>query len=325
MANPKYDNKENSRFPVREATELATFLLAQFPAKNRNNIKSLLRNKQVFVGGKIVFQYNHPLQPGDEVTVRWNRLPDAQQYPGIQIVFEDEHLIVIEKADGVLSIATEKEKRNTAYSILSEHVKKQHADNKIFIIHRLDRETSGLMMFAKSEEIQKKVQESWQSTTKERVYLAVIQGQLAQPDGVISSYLVESPKSMMVYSSQNPKNGQKAVTYYETLKTSKGFSLLKVRLETGRKNQVRVHMQSIGHPLVGDKKYGSEINPLRRLGLHAWILAFQHPVTGEALHFETSIPGKFAALFGGKKTDGQTKSAGRPGASRSAASRRSSH
>ncbi|OZI06772.1 RNA pseudouridine synthase [Siphonobacter sp. BAB-5385] len=288
-----YEKKEDTRFAVAEPAELMTFLLKQFPSKNRNNVKSLLRDKQVLVDGKVTFQYNYVLQPGQEVKVRWAKAPEERKYDGLKIVFEDEHLIVIEKEAGLLSMATEKEKRRTAYHLLSEHVKAKKPGNKIFIIHRLDRETSGLMMFAKSEAIQKKVQESWQSTTKERIYLALVAGVLRQSAGVINTNLVESEKSMMVYVTQNPERGQTAVTHYETLQKNARFSLLKVQLETGRKNQIRVHLQSIGHPIVGDKKYESRHDPIHRLGLHAWVLAFQHPVTGEQLRFETAIPRKF--------------------------------
>ncbi|WP_420153079.1 RluA family pseudouridine synthase [Siphonobacter sp.] len=288
-----YEKKEDTRFAVAEPAELMTFLLKQFPSKNRNNVKSLLRDKQVLVDGKVTFQYNYVLQKGQEVKVRWAKAPEERKYDGLKIVFEDEHLIVIEKEAGLLSMATEKEKRRTAYHLLSEHVKAQKPGNKIFIIHRLDRETSGLMMFAKSEAVQKKVQESWQSTTKERIYLALVAGVLRQPAGVINTNLVESEKSMMVYVTQNPERGQTAVTHYETIQKNARFSLLKVQLETGRKNQIRVHLQSIGHPIVGDKKYESRHDPINRLGLHAWVLAFQHPVTGEQLRFETAIPRKF--------------------------------
>lgn len=288
-----YEKKEDTRFAVAEPAELMTFLLKQFPSKNRNNIKSLLRDKQVLVDGKVTFQYNYALQPGQEVKVRWAKAPEERKYDGLKIVFEDEHLIVIEKEAGLLSMATEKEKRRTAYHLLSEHVKAQKPGNKIFIIHRLDRETSGLMMFAKSEAVQKKVQEFWQSTTKERIYLALVAGVPRQPAGVINTNLVESEKSMMVYVTPNPERGQTAVTHYETIQKNARFSLLKVQLETGRKNQIRVHLQSIGHPIVGDKKYESRHDPINRLGLHAWVLAFQHPVTGEQLRFETAIPRKF--------------------------------
>ena len=193
-------------------------------------------------------------------------------------------------------MSTNKGNERTAYSILSDHVKRKDPDNKVFIIHRLDRETSGLMMFAKNEQVQKLVQESWNPTTKQRTYLAVIEGPLNQPVGTHVSYLHES-KALIVYSSSNPANGQEAITHYETLKENEGFALLKVVLETGRKNQIRVHMQDLGHPIVGDKKYGATSNPIGRLGLHAWALSFVHPITGEQLHFETPIPRKFQILF----------------------------
>ncbi len=192
--------------------------------------------------------------------------------------------------------STEKQKDNTAYSILSSHVKKQDPRNRIFVVHRLDRETSGLMMFAKSEKIQKLLQESWNATIEERTYLAVVEGYVEKKQDTITSYLVES-KALIVYSSKNPEVGQKAVTHYEVLKSNKNFSLLKVNLETGRKNQIRVHAKGMGHSVIGDEKYGAKTDPIKRLGLHAWVLAFKHPTTGKDFRFETEIPAKFTNLF----------------------------
>lgn len=293
---PGGTKKQNTRLNVTEAAELMPFLLAQLSHKSRNNIKTLLRDKQILVDGQVVTQYNHPLQPEQQVEVRWEKPPEEEHYRGLSIVFEDDYLLVINKQEGLLSIATNKEKIHTAYSILSGHIKKQDPKNRLFIVHRLDRETSGLMLFAKSERIQNLLQESWSTTTKERTYLAVTEGPVERPQGVISSYLHES-KALMVYSDQNPYNGQHAVTHYETLKSNAWYSLLKVSLETGRKNQVRVHLQDIGHPIVGDAKYGATIDPIGRLGLHAWVLAFAHPITGEQLRFETPIPTRFSGLF----------------------------
>ncbi|MCY7350034.1 MAG: RluA family pseudouridine synthase [Cytophagaceae bacterium] len=290
------NKKPDTRLTVTEEAELMAFLLAKLPHKSRNNIKTLLRDKQIFVDDQVVTQYNHPLKPDQKVNVRWDKPPEEQHYRGLSIVFEDDYLIVINKQEGLLSIATTKEKIHTAYSILSDHIKKQDPKNRLFIVHRLDRETSGLMLFAKSERIQKLLQESWGTTTKERTYLAVTEGPVERPEGVISSYLHES-KALIVYSDQNSYNGQRAITHYETLKSNGYYSLLKVSLETGRKNQVRVHMQDIGHPIVGDAKYGATIDPIGRLGLHAWVLAFAHPVTREQLRFETPIPVKFSGLF----------------------------
>lgn len=286
------------RFTVTEDAELMAFLLAKMPHKNRNNIKTLLRDKQVWVDGKSITQFNHPLKPQQLVEIRSAKIAPEVKYAGLTIIYEDAHLVIINKHEGILSMATDKGNERTAYSILSAHVKRQHPDHKIFIIHRLDRDTSGIMMFAKSERVQKLVQESWNATTKQRVYLAITEGAPEKPAGTYMSYLQES-KALIVYSSQNPEHGQEAVTHYETLKVVNGFALLRVVLETGRKNQIRVHMQDLGHPIVGDKKYGATTDPIGRLGLHSWSLTFQHPITGQQLQFETPIPRRFQLLFKG--------------------------
>lgn len=289
-------DKPSAFLKVTEPTELMAFLIAQLPHKNRNNIKTLLRDKQVLVEGRVVTQFNHLLQPNQKVEITGSKARKEHKYTGLTILFEDPHLIVIEKQEGLLSIATDNRGETTAYRILSDHVKKQNAGQKIFVVHRLDRDTSGVMVFAKSEKIQKLLQETWGPETKERTYLAVTEGVLAPPTGTVLSYLNES-KAMIVYSSQNPGQGQKAITHYETIRANKQWSLLKVNLETGRKNQIRVHLQDLGHPIVGDKKYGARFNPIGRLGLHAWVLGFMHPITKEKLRFETKIPPKFLSLF----------------------------
>lgn len=281
---------------VSEPTELMAFLIAQLPHKNRNNIKSLLSNKQILVDGKVFTQFNHPLKPEQVVTVAANRAPQTSQYRGLTILFEDQSLIVINKQSGLLSMATNKERDRTAYGILSDYVKKENPKNKIFIIHRLDRETSGVMMFARSEKVQRLMQESWNATTKERTYVALVEGVPNPEQGRITSYLRES-KALIVYSSQNPENGQLSITNYKVLKANNGYALLELELETGRKNQIRVHMQDIGHPVAGDAKYGATTNPIGRLGLHAEVLAFEHPITGQAMHFNAPVPKLFQSLL----------------------------
>jgi 23S rRNA pseudouridine1911/1915/1917 synthase len=296
---PKHHgNKQKTKasLVVTENIELMKFLIVKLPQKNRNNIKSLLSNKQVFVDGKPVKQFNHPLAPGQEVEIRWNRIPEEKKYRGINIIYEDRDIVVIDKHAGMLSIATDNQKSQTAYNMLSMHVKSQGSGNKIFVVHRLDRETSGLMMFAKSKNVQHILQSNWKNIISERTYIAIVEGVPEKPEGNITSYLRES-KALIVYSSQNPKDGHKAVTHYEVMKSGRDYSMLKVNLESGKKNQIRVHMQDIRHPVIGDKKYGSKTNPIRRLGLHAWVLAFRHPVNNEPLRFKTPIPGKFRRLF----------------------------
>lgn len=285
----------STQHPVTEPGELMAFLIAQLPHKNRNNIKSLLVNKQILIDGKVYTQFNHPVLPGQVVTVAANRAPEISQYRGLTILFDDQYLIVINKQAGLLSMSTNRERDRTAYGILSDYVKKEDPNNKVFIIHRLDRETSGVMMYAKSEKVQRLMQESWNDTTKERTYMALVEGVPNPPTGTVSSYLHES-KALIVYSSQNPDSGRLSVTNYAVRKAGESYALLELELETGRKNQIRVHMQDIGYPIAGDSKYGAATNPIGRLGLHAERLAFEHPITGERMQFDAPVPKLFLAM-----------------------------
>ncbi len=285
-------NPKDVILTVDENCILMDFLIEQLPHKNRNNIKSLLRNKQVWVEDKLISQFNHPLVPGQQVTVSGSRSRKEKKYREFTIVFEDESLIVIDKAAGLLSMATKNEKRKTAYSFISDYVKQQDPANKIFIVHRLDRETSGLMVFAKNEKVKRLMQENWNEDVLEKSYVAVVEGVPEKKEGTIISWLFEDAV-FKVHSTQNPKKGLKAITHYSVMKTKKDFSLLKIDIETGRKNQIRVHMQDIGYTIVGDKKYGATTSPIRRLGLHAQKLAFIHPVSGEKITLETKIPAFF--------------------------------
>ena len=292
----KLSKKNNVSFKVTEDAVLMDFLKTKMPHKSRNKIKSLLSNKQVLVEGHPVSQFNFPLSPGQKVEIGSNRILPEQKFREYTIVYEDQHLIVIDKMAGLLSMATENEKRNTAYSLLSMHVKKQDKANKIFIVHRLDRETSGLMLFAKSEPVKMKLQEFWTETVIDRTYIAVVEGMVEKQEGTISSYLSED-KVFKMHSSQTPKDGKKAVTHYSVLKKNEAYSLLQVNLETGRKNQIRIHMKEMGHPVAGDKKYGATTNPMKRLGLHAMKITFIHPVTEQKMNFESKIPRVFRRLF----------------------------
>lgn len=283
-------------FKVTESTELMQFLSKQLPDQGRNNIKSLLAHHQILVDDEMISQYNHPLAIGQQVSVLWNKVRRENQPRGLEILFEDDSLIVAVKEAGLLSMATAKEREQTAYSILSEHVKKKDTKNRIFIVHRLDRDTSGIMLFAKSEKVKRLLQDNWKDAVEERKYIAITEGPVTKSEETITSWLTES-KAFIMYSSPTPNGGQKAVTHYKVLKKNRNFSMLEVELETGRKNQIRVHMQDMGHPIIGDKKYGSTKNPIRRLGLHARVLAFRHPITGEDVRFETEIPKEFLSLF----------------------------
>lgn len=290
------DNKIGATFTVAENALLMEFLMAQMPGKSRSKIKVLLGNKRVLVDGKQISQFNHPLTPGQKIEISKEPVLPEKKIKDYSIVYEDAELIVIQKQAGLLTIATDKEKRATAYSLLSDHVKQQDPDNRIFIVHRLDRETSGLLLFAKSEEVKYHLQELWNATVVERTYITVVEGAVEKKEGVITSYLVEG-KTFVVHSSQDPKRGKKAITNYKVLTRNRGYSLLKVNLETGRKNQIRVHMQDLGHSVVGDRKYGATGSPIRRLGLHAQKLSFKHPISRKKMEFETKIPEEFLKLF----------------------------
>jgi len=281
---------------VTGSTELMKFLIEKFPEKSRTAIKSMLAHKQITVGDMVTTQFDLPLTRGQMVYLNKKKSAEKPRFRGLRIVHEDADVIVIDKTSGLLSMASDKEKIKTAYSILSEYVKRFDPKNLIFIVHRLDRETSGLMMFARSKKAQEILQKDWNESIIERSYVVVVEGKVDNPEGTVTSWLKEN-KALVMFSSQTPDDGQKAVTHYKVLKTSEHFSLLEVRLETGRKNQIRVHMKDIGHPVAGDKKYGAKLNPIGQMGLHARVLAFKHPTSGKALRFDTPIPGKFLKLF----------------------------
>ncbi len=257
--------------------------------------KSLLRNKQVLVNGDPVTQFNHELKPGDQVSVRGERQADGIVARNMRIVFEDEHIIVIDKNAGLLSMASDNEKYLTAYNILSNYVKQQKPSNRIFIVHSLDRDTSGLMMFARSEKVQSLLQRDWKHNVTARTYVALVEGEVTEPEGVVKSYIYES-KALVMHSTRNPEKGDLAITRFRKLKSNKDYTLLEIMLETGKKNQIRLHMQELGHSIAGDKKYGATTSPIGRLGLHASVLAFIHPVTGKEMRFESKVPAKFRRM-----------------------------
>ncbi|MBP8819348.1 MAG: RluA family pseudouridine synthase [Syntrophomonadaceae bacterium] len=289
-------SNRQTQLNVVEPGELMKFLINKMPDKSRNNIKSLLTHRQVLVDGQAVTQYNYPLQVGQEVTVNWALVREKKPGRGLRIIYEDKDIIIIDKPAGLLSIASDKEKEQTAYHELTDYVRLNDPESRIFIVHRLDRETSGVMLFAKNEDIKRSLQDNWKEAVVDRAYVAVVEGKVEKKEGRVKSWLQET-KTRLVYSSPRSGDGQEAVTDYKVLEAGAGYSLLEIRLETGRKNQIRVHMRDMGHSIIGDKKYGAATNPIGRLGLHAHILAFYHPVSGELMRFETEVPKKFSQLF----------------------------
>lgn len=283
-------------FTVKEEHTLLAFLLEQLPGKGRAALKAALRDQLVCVDDVPVRQFDHALVPGSQVKVRWHREMHKQLgQVELKIIFEDEDLIVIDKPFGLLTIATESEKRKTAYSLLSDYVKRSASRNKIFIVHRLDRDTSGLLLFAKNSTVKEQMQKTWETTVNQRTYVGVVEGAVEKTEGTITSWLAETT-AHRVYSLPTAQAGKQAITHYRKIGGNKRYSLLQINLDTGRKHQIRVHMQEMGHPIVGDKKYGALSNPIQRMALHAQILAFTHPTTGQALRFESPIPPRFLQI-----------------------------
>lgn len=288
-------SKHNTSFKVDKDSELMKFLMEKMPENSRNSIKSLLTKRKIMVDDKIVSQYNAPLKAGQLVTINKTKVA-KHNLNGVTILFEDNDILVVEKERGILSIATKNEREKTAYNILKNYLKEKNPKDKIFVVHRLDRDTSGVMIFAKSEKAQDILQTTWNDSVKERTYVALVEGNVKKDKDTIISYLAEN-KAFITYSTDNEEEGKKAISHYKVLKRNKNYSLLEVNIETGRKNQIRVHMQDIGHSVVGDKKYGSTKNPINRLGLHAHTIVFTHPITKEVLSFTSKIPEAFLSIF----------------------------
>lgn len=276
------------KYIVKENEILIEFLKKMFSNLSKNSVKSLLHNEKVFVNGNMTTKYNYELNIGDVVEIR------EKVAKNIDIIYEDKDIIVINKPSGLLTVATEKEKNKTAYHLVMEYLKKKNKNNRIFIIHRLDKDTSGIIMFAKNERAKHLYQDNWNDIVKKRCYYAVIDGKMENKEGTIKSYLKENGN--MVYSVKD-RSGKLAITEYKVLKERKNISLLDINLKTGRKNQIRVHMKENKTPILGDLKYGEKSKLINRLALHAYKLELVNPVTKKLLTFEINMPNEFKLLF----------------------------
>ena len=300
--------KQDTSFRVEAAAELMPFLLSKLGGMTRTSVKQLLSQRRVTVNAGIQTRHDTPLKVGDVVQVLQGRGNVELRHPKLRIIYEDDALIVVEKKNGLLTVPyNPKSSEMTAYSILKEYVRKESKRNTVHVVHRLDRETSGVLVFAKSPELQEYMRTYWRQLVTKRTYVALVEGQFAQKEGTITTWLTEDTHTGMVYSSPKDDGGQKAVTHYKVLKELEAglgspdlaMSLIELNLETGRTNQIRVHMQSIGHPVVGDRKYGhgNEYSPVDRLCLHAKVLEFIHPMTEKKVRFEAAAPKEMLRPF----------------------------
>lgn len=280
---------------VNDESALLDFLIASMPEKKRTGIKELLKYNQVMVDGEVTTQFDLPLKPGSVVSVNLTRPFVVFYNRRMKLVYEDDDIIVVNKGYGLLSMSNDKIREGTAYSILRDYLKTKDPRNKLFIVHRLDQHTSGLMVFAKSMEAKERLQHNWNNMVLRRQYVCVVEGKVVPEEGEVRTLLAENAQHI-VYVTDDPKAGKPALTRYETLDRGNGYTLLQVQLETGRKNQIRVHMKELGHPIAGDRKYGAKTSPIGRLALHARTLKFVHPITNKLMDFSTPVPASFEAM-----------------------------
>jgi 23S rRNA pseudouridine1911/1915/1917 synthase len=295
--------KADTILKVSEQVALMEFLISKMGGMAKSSVKQLLGQRRVKVGNVVQTRHDFALKAGDVVTVSSGRGNSQLTHPKLKIVYEDDDLIVVNKQPGLLTVAaTPGSSETTVMSILRAYVKKQNARAGIYVVHRLDRETSGLLVFARSEELQHYMRQYWRELVTERTYIALAEGILEPREGKITTWLTEDKRNAVVYSSPVDDGGDIAITNYKVLRTAKGdgleakgYSLVELHLETGRTNQIRVHLASKGCPVVGDRKYGhgNESSPIDRLCLHAKVLEFIHPVTEKKVRFESPVPKEF--------------------------------
>jgi 23S rRNA pseudouridine1911/1915/1917 synthase len=287
-------------FSVAEKTHLQDFLFKILKDLKKTKIKQILKFGSVCVNGRITTWYQHPLKPGDKVEILSKERASVERSKaelGLKIVYEDSDLLVVEKPVGLLTMGTEREKEATLYFMLNEYERSKTKDEsgRVYIVHRLDRDASGLIVFAKSDAAKRTLQGHWELAAKK--YYAITEGTPEKRSGTIENYLKEDNFKRVYSVSKNHPEARHAITHYRVLRENGGYALLEVTLETGRKNQIRVHLSGLGCPIMGDEKYGARSDPFRRLALHACFLSFPHPATGELKTFKSPLPGPFKKIF----------------------------
>ena len=286
---------EYDHFTVSQPAPLLEWLLANVPKLSKNKIKATLQGRGIKVDGKIVTQFDFPLQPGMKVALSKTKRNDTFKSRYVKLVYEDQYIVVIEKKVGVLSMPAGHSTLNVK-AILDNFFRLSGQKCNAHVVHRLDRDTSGLMIYAKDMDTEQTLEHNWHQIVYDRRYVAVLSGEMEDDGGTVANWLKDN-RNYVTYSSPVDNGGKYAVTHYHTLRRTTNHSLVEFKLETGRKNQIRVHCADIGHPVCGDNKYGNGDNPIGRLCLHAYLLCFYHPVTHQSMQFESDIPSDFLKLF----------------------------
>ncbi len=281
-----------STFKVNKESTLFDFLQQVFKEKSKTSIKQILSNKLVQVDNNYQTHVSFTVKPGNTVVVGKKELKQVKPTFNLNILFEDDYLMAVLKPEGLLCNATEKEKLKTLSTYVSSQFKANNPGKLVYLVNRLDRDTSGIVIFAKSMDIKTLMVNAWGETMKNSSFLAIVEGVVKPKDGEIISYLRES-KAMKVHASKNQTYGNEAITEYVTVGNRKNSSMLEVAQKTNVKNQIRVQLQEIGHPIVGDKKYGAKTNPIGRLGLHFYRVEFMHPITKKVVEIKSKAPKGF--------------------------------
>ncbi len=294
IRNREQEKNNFVHYTVESDGKLLEWLLENVKGESRSKIKATLKGRGIKVDKKTVTQFDYPLKKGMRISISKSKQNRTFKSKYLKIVYEDQYLVVIEKNIGILSMAAGHSSLNCK-TVLDEyfHSTRQHC--QAHTVHRLDRDTSGLMIYAKDKDTALRLEENWHETVYDRRYVAVCSGEFPE-DGTVTSWLKDN-KAYVTYSSMVDNGGKLAITHFHVLKRTPDYSLVEFKLETGRKNQIRVHSADLGHPVCGDIKYGNGDDPCGRLCLHAYLLCFIHPVTGKKMEFETQIPSSFMKLF----------------------------
>lgn len=290
----KTQGGDNLVITVKENAPLLEYLINNV-SESRSKLKATLQGRGIAVNGRMVTQFDYQLKAGDKIIISRHKKQNQFKSRYVKIVYEDRWLVVVEKNIGILSMATGHSSLNVK-SVLDDYFLKSRQKCRAHVVHRLDRDTSGLMVYAKDIETEQILEHNWHQIVYDRRYVAVVSGEMEQNNGTIANWLKDN-KAYITYSSPTDNGGKYAVTHFQVLNRTTEHSLVEYKLETGRKNQIRVHSADMGHPVCGDMKYGNGDDPLHRLCLHAYMLCFTHPVTGEPMEFSTPIPTAFRSLF----------------------------
>lgn len=298
LKNRKENNSKPKKLEIKQYVVKENSLLLDYLTNNlgfsRNNAKNLLSHHLVSIDGAPISQFDFSLSKGDTLIIS-KRPIKKKERSNLPIIYEDDEFIVIDKPFGLLSIASDKEKSSTAYRMVMDYVQQKDKHNRIFVVHRIDKETSGLLMFVKNEKLRNLLQKDWNTLVKTRGYYAVCEGVFKEKEGQIENYLRQNSLNLM-YVTKDKKNSLKCITNYKVLKENKEYSLVDVHIETGRKNQIRVTLGSLGHYVLGDDKYGEPPNPINRLCLDAYELSFIHPISKKIMRFCKVLPKEFSKL-----------------------------